>query len=183
MNPSRCTKHGSDNFGKLLIEIKSAVELASSQAKTGLEEYRQSSFLDCYDAVLADAERDIRGSPKVNTKQLSAPSLHKRLVKNKAEILRFMFDFAVPFDNNGSERDLRMLQLQQKIAGCFRTTEGVTTFCRMRSYLLSARKQGQGLLTAIEHALNGKPIALAYKTVSQSYPQSLQRIVITCFIL
>lgn len=71
-----------------------------------------------------------------------------------------MTDFAVPFDNNGSERDLRMLKLQQKIAGCFRTVEGVQTFCRVRSYLSSARKQGRGLLIALEQALKRKPIAL-----------------------
>ena len=71
-----------------------------------------------------------------------------------------MSDFAVPFDNNGSERDLRMLKLQQKIASCFRTTDGVTTFCRVRSYLSLARKQGRSLLAALESALKGKPIAL-----------------------
>ena len=71
-----------------------------------------------------------------------------------------MTDFSVPFDNNGSERDLRMLKLQQKISGCFRTTQGATTFCRIRSYLSSVRKQGRGLLNAIEQSLKGKPIRL-----------------------
>ncbi len=71
-----------------------------------------------------------------------------------------MTDFAAPFDNNGSEGDLQMLKLQQKIADCFRTTEGVTTFCPVRSYLSSARKQERSLLAALESDLKGKPIAL-----------------------
>lgn len=52
-----------------------------------------------------------------------------------------MTDFAVSFDNYGSERDLRMLMLQQKIAGCFRTVEGVNAFAGCDTYLSSARKQ------------------------------------------
>ena len=53
-----------------------------------------------------------------------------------------------------------MLKLQQKIAGCFRSVEGVKTFCRVRSYLSSARKQGGSLLKALENALKGKPFPL-----------------------
>lgn len=102
----------------------------------------------------------MRGSPKQKSAGLTAGNLLNRFIKNKTEVLRFMTNFAVPFDNNGSERDLRMLKLQQKIAGCFRTTTGVQTFCRVRSYLSSARKQGRSLLTALESALKGKPIAL-----------------------
>lgn len=147
-------------LAKLLIEIKDAVETARNCAQTALENERYQDFLGRYDAVTDRAEEAVRGSPEQKSAGLTAGKLLNRFIKNKTEVLRFMTDFAVPFDNNGSERDLRMLKLQQKIAGCFRTTEGVQTFCRVRSYLSSARKQGRGLLTALEHALKGKPVAL-----------------------
>ncbi len=147
-------------LAKLLIEIKAAVEAARNQSQTELEGERRENFLSRYDALTACADEAVRGSPEQKSAGLTAGKLLNRFIRNKEEVLRFMTDFAVPFDNNGSERDLRMLKLQQKIAGCFRTTEGVQTFCRVRSYLSSARKQGRSLLTSLESALKGKPIAL-----------------------
>ena len=69
-----------------------------------------------------------------------------------------MTDLTVPFDNNGSERDLRMIKLQQKTSGCFRTEDGARVFCRVRSYLSTARKQGYSPLHALERVLAGKPL-------------------------
>ncbi len=152
------------DLAKLLVEIKEAVETARNSSQTELESERHEDFLTRYDALTAQAEEAVRGSPERTSVGLTAGKLLKRFIKNKVEVLRFMTDFAVPFDNNGSERDLRMLKLQQKIAGCFRTTEGVNAFCRVRSYLSSARKQGESLLTALESALKGKPIALTNQT-------------------
>ena len=71
-----------------------------------------------------------------------------------------MNDLAVWFDNNGSERDLRMVKLRQKIGGCFRTEHGARDFCRVRSHLSTVRKQGHPLLYALERLLNGKPLPL-----------------------
>ncbi len=147
-------------LARLLIEIKDAVALARSEKRIELVGERQNAFLQHYDRLLNDAAEAVRGSPAHRTNQLIPRQLLSRLVKNKAEILRFMSDFLVPFDNNGTERDLRMLKLQQKVSGCFRTTGGATVFCRIRSYLSSARKQGKSVLVAVEHAFSGKPLAL-----------------------
>ena len=149
------------NLASLLFEIKTSVALAQSNALGSLDDALEKTFSTRYDRILAEAETVIRGSPELMSAHLSAGTLRRRLIRNKELILRFMTDFRVPFDNNGSERDLRMLKLQQKISGCFRSTEGAETFCRVRSYLSSARKQTKNLLIALESALEGQPIVLA----------------------
>lgn len=103
-----------------------------------------------------EKQRQELGRKKV--KNTKAYNLFKRLIEFKTETLRFMSDFTIPFDNNGSERDVRMAKLKQKISGCFRSADGGSMFARIRSYLSSARKQGkdiyQSLLRAVQNYSN-----------------------------
>ena len=72
-------------------------------------------------------------------------------------MLRFATDFRVPFDNNQAERDIRMAKLQQKISGGWRTLAGAQRFCRLRSYVATARKQQVGVLPALRRVFEGDP--------------------------
>lgn len=87
-------------------------------------------------------------------------SLFIRLRAYKAEVLKFIHNLSVPFSNNIAEQDIRMCKVRQKISGCFRSTNGLLIFCRIRGYLVTARKQGINLFTAIENAIAGNPFML-----------------------
>jgi transposase len=153
-------------LAKLLLRIKEAAADARANGKAELSEAERCCWLKGYDRLVKRAEKmnppaaKSRGEP--GRKRISQPTPRKlidRLRRRRDEVLRFMTDLSVPFDNNGSERDLRMLKLQQKISGCFRTPDGARNFCRLRSYLSTARKQGHSLLHALERVLAGKPLS------------------------
>jgi len=69
----------------------------------------------------------------------------------------FAHDLRVPFTNNGSEQDVRPLKIRMKVAGCLRSTTGAEAFCRLRSYLSTARKQGQSSLIVLRTLRDGSP--------------------------
>jgi transposase len=102
---------------------------------------------------------ETNASPKRGRQaQSKARNLLWRLDRGEREVLAFVFDFDVPFDNNQAERDLRMMKVQQKISGGFRSEEGAHCFGRIRGYLVTMRKQAQPMLTAIENVFLGHPV-------------------------
>ncbi|HYV81166.1 MAG TPA: transposase, partial [Streptosporangiaceae bacterium] len=59
-------------------------------------------------------------------------ALGRRLRDRQDDYLRFTSDFRAPPDNNGTERDIRMAKLKQKVSGCLRTMTGARQFCAIR---------------------------------------------------
>jgi transposase len=82
-------------------------------------------------------------------KQTPARNLLARLDEHREQVLRFAHDFRVPFDNNQAERDIRMIKLQQKISGCWRTITGAEQFLALRAYLSTARKNQRPIIDAL----------------------------------
>jgi len=121
-------------------------------------------FVVRYRTLLADGyaanpppERLPGGPRRGRLKQSKARNLLDRLTAHEAEVLAFLHDARVPFDNNLAERDLRMIKVQQKISGTFRDPAGADAFCRLRGYIATLRKQARHVLTALELTLTGHP--------------------------
>ena len=53
-------------------------------------------------------------------KQSAAKNLLDELLRRAEQALAFLDDLSIPFTTNQAERDLRMIKVQQKIAGTFR---------------------------------------------------------------
>jgi transposase len=157
----------------LLLDMKVEVEQAKAAGQCELAIPVLARFLRRYDEIVAEgylanpppavprkSEQSKRKPGKA--KQSPARNLLDRLSQRKQAVLRFLHDFAVPFDNNQAERDLRMIKVQQKVSGCFRTEQGIAMFCRIRSYLSTLRKQGIKLFSALGRTLSGDPVLPAF---------------------
>ncbi len=146
---------------KLLLRMQAAVAEARAAGQTELPPRQRAGFEAAYSRILNDGTRahpppaptGKRGRPK----QTPARNLLDRLVTHRAAVLAFLHDFAVPFDNNQAERDLRMLKVKHKVSGCFRSPDGAAHFCRIRGYISTLRKQEYSTLDGLTSIFTGQP--------------------------
>jgi transposase len=145
----------------LLWEIEESVGKEIARGGRSLAPETVEGFQGRYERLLAAGFRanppPKRTGNRGRARQTKGKNLLDRLDKHRSEVLRFMHDFSVPFDNNQAERDLRMVKVRQKVSGCFRTMEGAAMFCRVRGYISTVRKQGENVLGALEGVFVGEP--------------------------
>lgn len=145
-----------------LLAAKQQVEEARQAGETELPIDQIGRIHQLYDTIvtLGFAENPLpEGQPppakRGRRKKTKARNLVERFEKREDAVLRFVHDFKVPFDNNLAERDIRMMKVQQKISGCFRSWNGAEQFCHLRSYISTIRKQGLNVWEALGSLFEG----------------------------
>ena len=147
----------------LLLTINDKVDGCKLNGEYQLSQKLISQYEQEYDRILMSGLVEIPQLPppekpkRGKKKQHKAKNLLDRLQNFKGIVLLFMVNFNVPFTNNLPEQDIRMCKLKAKISGSFRSSSGAKDFATIRSYISTARKQGQNVLEVLMQAFCGNP--------------------------
>jgi len=144
------------HFKRFLVSAKQAVDQSRLTNQKSLPQSKIDQIERIYTQLIQLALQANPPPPdgwpkgkRGRAKKTKARNLAERLDKHRHEALAFIYNFKVPFDNNLAERDIRMLKVQQKISGCFRSQTGAEDFCTIRSYISTMRKQGVSIGLAL----------------------------------
>ena len=147
------------SWAEHMIECLLAIKETVDQARTTTDRLSERQIRDFearYQRVLDEgyAENPLPTPPpgkkkRGRRKKTKPRNLLERLDDYRTQTLAFMYDFNVPFDNNQAERDGRMVKVQQKISGTFRSEAGAGAFCRIRSYISTVRKHAVNVIEAM----------------------------------
>jgi len=146
----------------LLRALHEEVKDAKAASEDSLDPVVAACYRVAYEQIIALGHQQ-NPPPTVRTgkrgpigRSVSA-NLLRRLDEQREQVLRFAHDFQIPLDNNLVERDIRMIKIQQKISGSWRTTTGADSFLALRAYISTTRKQGRDTIDALARLAKHQP--------------------------
>jgi transposase len=139
-----------------LLEAKAAVVTARATGADQLDPDLLAGLRERYDTAVAWGILTNRGRDWP-TGRHPGFTLARRLQARAVQVWRFTVDFNVPFTNNPAEQPQRMVKLQMKIGGCWRSVRTAARYGLVRSYLATARLHGIKPLEALREALAATP--------------------------
>ncbi len=118
--------------------------------KEKIEEYKKE-----YDDIIKLAKKEDRENKHLiyNDK---AEKLRRRLEKYKNSHLAFIHDFKVAFDNNLSERDLRIFKSKTKVSGGFRSYHLSKCYSNALSIIKTSIKRNLNPFNSIKAIFNNE---------------------------
>jgi transposase len=136
-----CRQGWAKQLHELLLQGKYRVALANAAGRTKLSPKYLQKFQSRYEGLVGQG---LRANPP--PRRVTGGPRRGRIEKSKAR--------------NLAERDLRMMKVQQKISGTFRSAIGAMGFCRIRSLISTVKKQGASVITALNHVFDGSDLSL-----------------------
>jgi transposase len=157
---AQITRHRAwcEQMTRVLLDANKACDQARQRGDPHLSPAALNAIDDAYQAAITAAlaataaDRTPPPGPERDAANLAC-AFHEY----QTEVLAFTRDLDVPFTNNQAESDLRMVKLQQKISGGWRTEEGIKAFADVRSYIDTTRKHGHNPLHALTQLLTNEP--------------------------
>jgi transposase len=160
-------------FIKLLLEMKKTKDQAVEMEKNELSKEKLQEFNQEYDKIISKGrlenpvplEGENATKKRGRKKKGKTLALIERLDTHKASVCLFVYNFAVPFDNNLAERDIRMIKTKSKVSGCFRSLEGAENYLKIMSYVGTVKKHGKSAYEAIKQAVKGNSVLFLQETL------------------
>lgn len=84
-------------------------------------------------------------------------NMDKKIRGDRDEVLYFIKEFHVPSTNNNAESSQRGVKIKQKI-GKFRSVKGSDDYLKIKSCILTYKKQDKDILMALFNAFEGKKV-------------------------
>ena len=151
------TKHTWSN--QLIVLLCKANKERSDLKARGVFRFSESEISACeseYDELIALGRSENKTTAHKYAKK-EETTLLNRLVKYKRNHLLFLHNFAVLFDDNISERDLRKAKNRQKMAGGFRKDSGHEMYCKILTMVETLKRRNMGLIQNIKLIFEGTP--------------------------
>jgi hypothetical protein len=130
-------------------EYKKTDIASGSSPPTGCRQDVYEKFTERWDALVQEGAAELAQMAKVSYVYNELRKMVARLTNFKEEHMLFLKNYAVPFTNNLSERELRHSKTKQKVSNSFRSWKGALNYVVIWSVIASAKKQNINILQAI----------------------------------
>jgi hypothetical protein len=141
----------------ILGEAHDAVTAAKAAGRSQLDPDLLADLRARYDTAVASGVNRHRHRDWDGDGNHPGYALANWLSQYAEQVWLFARQFDVEWTNNASERGVKPAKRHQTVSGYWQTDQTLTRWCRINSYLTSARNHGLTVLDAIHSALAGHP--------------------------
>ena len=140
----------------LIFRMNNTRKIAMEYGLTKFSDEKIEEYKKEYEEILTLAKEENKKIKSSYYRKVKAKPLYNRLIKYKQNHLYFIEDFKVPFDDNLSERDLRIFKNKTKISSGFRSMDVAQDFANALSVIKTSIKRGINPYNSIKDIFDNK---------------------------